>query len=548
MGQAAALAEVPVNVHLGTTGQPQSQWKGSAGRAYNIAAAPKSEVICSLGRQDSHWSQGGWSDRGGFEESECRSSNNPPWRGAQNRDRPAWLSEHPGEHETRGAAAALGRNDRNDDYIPPPPRQSHVHFAADAEVENIVREPLQPLTSGEDGFRPDADDADIRMSWKYGAILEVYSASAHRWYPARVAQVDEEGTLTVLFYIDGEAKQKTMGAMDSQLCPYGVHTTGDLPPGFHIKPSQSRPGQVVYLDATTGQKYATPELAWEMHFERLRRAANAGGLETICPGQGFGKQVSTPPPAMQQLLEESPESPPATPEQMLQVRPEVGRVPRDFEDRAPPPSSWRSEPRHPQCELECPPSVPSRPLSWQHPASAERPVTEQEQCNQPPVSRLQAVVPQTVAPSLQSPPPAMAGESAARSRPDRASLARWSMEHDGGKAPVAPLTVPPPSVCAQRAPTGAGGVVQAVSQGAPHGTQGSALAQAYCPQGPLLVRDPSFPKQQLQQPVSASNAVRSTTPPRQALGPHGAQPLTAGAPYQAYAHQGDAQNWLTARR
>eukprot|EP00971_Amphidinium_carterae_P085467 1690802-Amphidinium_carterae.1 len=34
---------------------------------------------------------------------------------------------------------------------------------------------------------------------------EVYSASAHRWYPARVAQVDEEGTLTVLFYIDGEA-------------------------------------------------------------------------------------------------------------------------------------------------------------------------------------------------------------------------------------------------------------------------------------------------------------------------------------------------------
>ena len=43
--------------------------------------------------------------------------------------------------------------------------------------------------------------------------------------------------------------------------------------------------QVVYLDATTGHKYATLELAWAMHFERLQQHASKDGMETICEGR-----------------------------------------------------------------------------------------------------------------------------------------------------------------------------------------------------------------------------------------------------------------------
>merc|ERR1719195_146545 len=120
------------------------------------------------------------------------------------------------------------------------------------------------------------------------SILEVFSATTGRWYPARIvqalpAQPGAEGqeVLTVQFYVDDEAKQKSMYRGDQHLAALGTHLGGELPPGFEIKPSQSRPGQLVYLDATTGMKYASPELAWRLHFDRMAQRPPEG-VRTVC--------------------------------------------------------------------------------------------------------------------------------------------------------------------------------------------------------------------------------------------------------------------------
>lgn len=113
----------------------------------------------------------------------------------------------------------------------------------------------------------------------------MYSASSALWAPAIVTQVQAAGDgndiLTVQFYHEGEPKQKSLYRGDSQLASIGAHTGGQLPPGFQVKPSQTRPGQLVYLDATTNVKYGNPELAWRVHFERLMQQP-AAGCETVC--------------------------------------------------------------------------------------------------------------------------------------------------------------------------------------------------------------------------------------------------------------------------
>jgi len=100
-----------------------------------------------------------------------------------------------------------------------------------------------------------------RESWQEECVVEVFSATANRWYPATVvlAQTGPDGQdiLTVRFYMDDEAKQKSMLRSDAHLASLGTYTAGELPPGFKMQPSQSRQGQMVYLDATTGVKYAT---------------------------------------------------------------------------------------------------------------------------------------------------------------------------------------------------------------------------------------------------------------------------------------------------
>lgn len=135
-----------------------------------------------------------------------------------------------------------------------------------------------------------------------GAVVEVYSATSCLWYPAAVTGVDRKPggleVLTVYFFVDNEPKQKSVLSGDSQLAPLGTHTGGQLPPGFQRTPSQSRPGHFVYMDATTGIKYATAQLAWRLHFQRLSERGPEG-LQTVQCVTGLKKApllpVPTPP-------------------------------------------------------------------------------------------------------------------------------------------------------------------------------------------------------------------------------------------------------------
>merc|ERR1719215_2232099 len=117
-----------------------------------------------------------------------------------------------------------------------------------------------------------AGDARSRITssqdeWDVGTVVEAYSATLSLWFPAQVTQVQpghegpDRDVLTVQFYIDGEAKQKSVYRSDTQLAALGEHTAGQLPPGFTTKASQSRMGQLVYLDGATGVKYGSPDLA-----------------------------------------------------------------------------------------------------------------------------------------------------------------------------------------------------------------------------------------------------------------------------------------------
>eukprot|EP00933_Yihiella_yeosuensis_P066384 TRINITY_DN70638_c0_g1_i1.p1 TRINITY_DN70638_c0_g1~~TRINITY_DN70638_c0_g1_i1.p1 ORF type:complete len:467 (-),score=75.59 TRINITY_DN70638_c0_g1_i1:93-1493(-) len=152
----------------------------------------------------------------------------------------------------------------------------------------------------------DDNPSSGRESWREGSIIEVFSASTNRWYAAQLVEVkwqDGQEVLTVLFYVGDEAKQKSVYRTDKALTSLGEHTIGELPPGFETRPSQSRPGQLVYLDATTGTKYASPELAWRLHFERMQQRSPDGCQTVACiqAVQQRAKEVSAAPSPMKAL-------------------------------------------------------------------------------------------------------------------------------------------------------------------------------------------------------------------------------------------------------
>lgn len=124
-----------------------------------------------------------------------------------------------------------------------------------------------------------ADELKAREAWVVGSIIEVYSASAGRWYVAQVCQVTDSkvGTsqmLTVQFMGDNmQFLQKTMPRSDVQVAPFGRNTRL-MPPDFQKVASESRPGQFSYQDTTTGVKYQTKELAWQNYFIRALKAAS----------------------------------------------------------------------------------------------------------------------------------------------------------------------------------------------------------------------------------------------------------------------------------
>jgi hypothetical protein len=130
--------------------------------------------------------------------------------------------------------------------------------------------PQQPVTSA--ASTGTVQTAEQRQAWAVGSVLEVFSATAQRWFVATVLQAQRTqgpDVLTVQFWRSGEAQMKQIYRSDAYLEVLGAHTAGEMPPGFKTLPSQSRPGHIVYLDTASNQRYASVELAWKLHFERL---------------------------------------------------------------------------------------------------------------------------------------------------------------------------------------------------------------------------------------------------------------------------------------
>lgn len=113
----------------------------------------------------------------------------------------------------------------------------------------------------------------VREAWAQDSILEIFSGSTGRWHVAHVIGVTQfPGTpdvLTLQYYLDDGAKNKSLYRNDHQLALFGVHTAGSVPPGCKIVPSQSRLGQSVFLNTNTGVKYETVEQVWMVYFQHM---------------------------------------------------------------------------------------------------------------------------------------------------------------------------------------------------------------------------------------------------------------------------------------
>jgi len=194
-----------------------------------------------------------------------------------------------------------------------------------------------PLGTALSSFSSVAGDSSMdaptsREAWEVGSVVEVFSATLNQWYPARVMQVkptsvDGPEVLTVQFTTDEGPKMKSTYRKDANLAVFGSHLRGELPPGFQRRPSQSRPGQTVYFDATTGTKYVSSELAWRIHLERLLCQPATAGLQTVCkvPSTGSSAVSSRMPMGTgyqrQTMAELAPATPPALPSSGVQQSP-----------------------------------------------------------------------------------------------------------------------------------------------------------------------------------------------------------------------------------
>jgi hypothetical protein len=118
-------------------------------------------------------------------------------------------------------------------------------------------------------------------NWIVNSILEVFSVTKNRWYVAYVESLEPGGNnnpemLWLRFWDENnDAKKKLVPREDQSLAIFGTHTLGDLPPGFQVQASQSRPGATTYADSATCMKYSSAEIAWNVHFQRLRDGPGA---------------------------------------------------------------------------------------------------------------------------------------------------------------------------------------------------------------------------------------------------------------------------------
>eukprot|EP00930_Biecheleria_cincta_P013995 TRINITY_DN12218_c0_g1_i1.p1 TRINITY_DN12218_c0_g1~~TRINITY_DN12218_c0_g1_i1.p1 ORF type:complete len:321 (+),score=37.66 TRINITY_DN12218_c0_g1_i1:98-1060(+) len=117
-----------------------------------------------------------------------------------------------------------------------------------------------------------------RNAWGPGSVLEVHSASLGRWLSALVTKVSDDRKSVVVQYSDAEANplMKTLLRSDVQLAILGSNVR-EPPPGMQAVPSQSRPGEVSYLDPAANVKHPSLEVAWRRYYERLLEKWQASG-------------------------------------------------------------------------------------------------------------------------------------------------------------------------------------------------------------------------------------------------------------------------------
>lgn len=170
---------------------------------------------------------------------------------------------------------------------PPPPRHEPPAFqstppVAPAPPPPSVAAPIEHLPNARaaapdtaripSGLPSRQNDAKLREAWNMESVLEIFSASTGCWNVAHVIWVAQSNggpdILTLQYYLEDGAKNKSLYRNDHQLAPFGAHTNA-LPPNCQATPSQSRPGQMSYLNTETNVKYETPEQVWNIHFERL---------------------------------------------------------------------------------------------------------------------------------------------------------------------------------------------------------------------------------------------------------------------------------------
>mmetsp|Transcript_102352 Transcript_102352/g.198121 ORF Transcript_102352/g.198121 Transcript_102352/m.198121 type:complete len:727 (+) Transcript_102352:94-2274(+) len=132
--------------------------------------------------------------------------------------------------------------------------------------------------------------------WQAGSVVEVFSSSQDRWLIALVMQVSK-GKMSVWLADDrGTLGLQDLSFMDLQLATVGTHIL-DLPIGFRMVPSRTRPGQVAYLDLDHNRKLSSRELAWRYHIENHAAASAQDSAPTASgrAGDASSSSASRPP-------------------------------------------------------------------------------------------------------------------------------------------------------------------------------------------------------------------------------------------------------------
>lgn len=131
---------------------------------------------------------------------------------------------------------------------------------------------VEPTMKHANGVR---QQKTVGRNWNVNSVLEVYSATKNRWYIGYVETTEPGEHSSQMLWLrfwdeNNDAKKKLVPRDDQSLAVFGTHTLGDLPPGFQVQASQSRPGASAYVDSATCMKYTSAEIAWNVHFQRLR--------------------------------------------------------------------------------------------------------------------------------------------------------------------------------------------------------------------------------------------------------------------------------------